>query len=243
MAYFYVRTQKNKYDLDVVIDATGDAEYAAATANLDWTRLSKLDSIPPNGAYILDGNVITVDSDNYSLIADIIFNKEEEYKLENGISTEIEQLPDEIEYATSDAFDVETKSDDTDYGDGRNMPKPMALPILGVEPTPENYNHWWYNLQDIKALIYSLENNLVSDTDRIATLSSAPNYAVRFDGHIPDTKLEYPYPDDTLAEYIDFLKQQEGHMQKCVSDIALLLQIDAEQLAPVPSDGEEAPVE
>lgn len=241
MAYFYVRTAKNKYDLDVIIDATGDADYATKTANLNWTRLSKLDNIPPNGAYVLDGNVITMDSPDYELIENLIFAKEEEYKLENGISTETVDLPPEYEYTTSETFEADSKDDDTEFGDARDMPVPMALPILGVEATAENYNHWFYNLKDVRALIFSLENDLASDSDRIATLTSPPDYSVRFDGHIPDKKLEYPYPESTLAEYVSFLKEQEGHMKKCVEDIALILQIDPTEPAPTPS--EEAPAE
>jgi hypothetical protein len=238
MAYFYVRTEKNKYDLDVIIDATGDADYVSSTSNLNWTRLSKLDTIPQTGSYLYDGKVITIDSEDYSTIEAVIHEKEELYKSENSISTECQELPEPVEYNESSVFEIDSNDDDDAYGDPRNLPLPMALPILGVEATAENYNHWWYNLADIRALISSLENNLASDTDNIATLNSAPEYAVRHDAHEPDKKLEYPYPNDTIDEYISFLKEQEGHMKVCVDNLALILQIDPNNLASMTSEEE-----
>lgn len=225
--YFYVRTQKNNYDIDVIIDVTSDSEFVANT-DFEWTRISKLTEAPPIGAYYHDGKVITLESDDYGIIEGIIFEKENQYKEENGISTEVPELP-----TTSDedipeiVEEIEEEPVSPEPGDPRDLPRPMARPIEGVPSTMENYTWWNDNLTDMIALIAAIEDREKVE-DRIVYLKNPPAFVKRSDDFEPPTTTQLPFPEDTVEEYLEHLNKQKGYMQDLVNRMKIDLMIPDE---------------
>ena len=68
---YYIRTKKNKYDVDVIIDVTADATYKNHTS-LEWKDADIAAPGPQVGNYWYDGKSIALDSSDYSLIEKII---------------------------------------------------------------------------------------------------------------------------------------------------------------------------
>ena len=68
---YYIRTKKNKYDVDVIIDVTTDSTYKNHTS-LEWKDADIAAPGPQVGNYWYDGKSISLDSSDYSLIEKII---------------------------------------------------------------------------------------------------------------------------------------------------------------------------
>ena len=68
---YYIRTKKNKYDVDVIIDVTADATYKNHTS-LEWKDADIAAPGPQVGNYWYDGKSIALDSSDYSIIEKII---------------------------------------------------------------------------------------------------------------------------------------------------------------------------
>mgnify|MGYP001438449156 FL=1 len=68
---YYIRTKKNKYDVDVIIDVTTDSTYKNHTS-LEWKDADIAAPGPQVGNYWYDGKSIALDSSDYSLIEKII---------------------------------------------------------------------------------------------------------------------------------------------------------------------------
>ncbi len=68
---YYIRTKKNKYDVDVIIDITTDTTFKNHTS-LDWKECDIASPGPTVGHYWHNGKSIGLDSADYSEIQDII---------------------------------------------------------------------------------------------------------------------------------------------------------------------------
>ena len=68
---YYIRTKKNKYDVDVIIDVTTDTTYKNHTS-LDWKECDLAAPGPTIGNYWHSGKSIGLDSGDYSEIQSII---------------------------------------------------------------------------------------------------------------------------------------------------------------------------
>ena len=68
---YYIRTKKNKYDVDVIIDITTDVTYKSHTS-LDWKDADIAAPGPTVGHYWHNGKSIGLDSADYSEIQSII---------------------------------------------------------------------------------------------------------------------------------------------------------------------------
>ena len=68
---YYIRTKKNKYDVDVIIDITTDATFKNRTS-LDWKDCDLPSPGPTVGHYWHNGKSIGLDSADYSEIQSII---------------------------------------------------------------------------------------------------------------------------------------------------------------------------
>ena len=72
---FYIRTEKNIYDLDIVIDVSDNKDFVE-TSGLSWVEIQQ-EEPPAIGMYYYEGKFISIDSEDYKIIEDIIFEFEE----------------------------------------------------------------------------------------------------------------------------------------------------------------------
>ena len=93
---YYIRTKKNKYDIDVIIDVTTDATYKNHTS-LEWKNADIAAPGPTIGHYWYDGKSIGLDSSNYSIIQKIITDIEEPLIAQRAADPEIPATPDVAE--------------------------------------------------------------------------------------------------------------------------------------------------
>ena len=78
---YYIRTKKNKYDIDVIIDVTSDSTFKSHTS-LEWKDADIASPGPIVGHYWHGGKSIGLDSADYSEIQTIINSVEEPIKVE-----------------------------------------------------------------------------------------------------------------------------------------------------------------
>jgi len=71
---YYIRTFKNEYGIDIIIDATENSDFVQSSG-LDWIEVANQEA--ENGNYFYDGKVISVDSDDYSIIQNLIDQKKQ----------------------------------------------------------------------------------------------------------------------------------------------------------------------
>ena len=68
---YYIRTKKNKYDVDVIIDVTTDSTYKNHTS-LEWKDADISAPGPQIGDFWYGGKSISLDSSDYSIIEKVI---------------------------------------------------------------------------------------------------------------------------------------------------------------------------
>jgi len=90
---YYIRTKKNKYDVDVIIDVTTDSTYKNHTS-LEWKDADIAAPGPTIGHYWYDGKSIGLESSNYSIIQKIIADIEEPLIAQRAADPEIPATPD-----------------------------------------------------------------------------------------------------------------------------------------------------
>jgi len=78
---YYIRTKKNKYDIDVIIDVTADSTFKSHTS-FEWKDADIASPGPTVGHYWHGGKSIGLDSADYSEIQTIINSVEEPIKVE-----------------------------------------------------------------------------------------------------------------------------------------------------------------
>lgn len=93
---YYIRTKKNKYDVDVIIDVTTDATYKNNTS-LEWKDADIAAPGPQIGNYWYDGKSIALDSSDYSIIEKIIDDIEEPLIAQRDPDPEIPAVPDVVD--------------------------------------------------------------------------------------------------------------------------------------------------
>lgn len=207
---FYIRTEKNYYDIDVVIDVSIDENFVISSG-LSWIRVDNQE-IPEIGNYYYEGKFISLNSEDYKIIENIIFEQEEVKRLER--EAEEERIRQEIEKQLSEnsiELPPQEINEEPKLIDPRTLPKPKAGPIIGIEINTENYNHWKSANDNLLVLIDALETKNPVVEDNVAKF----NPPVEF----PDgtTQSEFAFPDDTFEEYIDYLKQTEFYQKELLS--------------------------
>ena len=93
---YYIRTKKNKYDIDVIIDVTTDATYKNHTS-LEWKDADISAPGPQVGNYWYDGKSIALDSSDYSIIVKIIDDIETPLIASRDPDPEIPATPDVVD--------------------------------------------------------------------------------------------------------------------------------------------------
>ena len=93
---YYIRTKKNKYDVDVIIDVTADSTFKSHTS-LEWKDADIAAPGPQVGNYWYDGKSIALDSSDYSLIEKIIDDIETPLIANRDPDPEIPDTPDVVD--------------------------------------------------------------------------------------------------------------------------------------------------
>lgn len=239
----YIRTIKNLYGIDVIIDSTTDQKFVETTG-LEWISLSEeMNTLPKNGSYFYEGKIIPIDSEDYGNIISPIINKiedpfriereNEEKKMQEELELQLEQLemlrlespPEDDEFippVPPDPNDLETINELTSNGliDPRDLPPPQLSEMLDVESTEENFEEWKEKYYNISALLNALTSNSYKEVVERVVIFDPPFV-------FPDgvEQSNFPFPENTVEEYIDYLiKVKEIHV-KILDKICLDLDI------------------
>jgi hypothetical protein len=215
---YYIRTEKNNYNIDIVIDVT-DNEHFVQTSGLSWIE-TDVDISPQIGDYYYNNKFINLQSEDYKIIENIIFEYEEIKRIEREaeeerIRLEIERQMHEnpIEPAPPEL------TIDAPLIDPRTLPKPVPGPLIGIEITMQNYEHWSNANANTNVLINALETKNPVVEDRIAKFDPPIEFP---DGVIQS---EFAFPDDSLGEYIDYLKQTDFYQKELLTRMKAYLGI------------------
>ena len=170
---YFIRTKKNKYDIDVIVDVTSDVAYKDSTA-FTWTGVDLASPGPQAGSYWLNGKSISLDSSDYSEVQSIIESIEAPLKVsreatevttaENTLAAvEVKAIPGEggasarAEFlntkAQIDLAKNEGKSDAI-INDPVNVDSPEDL-----VSTTANYDHYVKQLADIDVMVAGLSSS------------------------------------------------------------------------------------
>jgi len=210
---YFIRTEKNNYGIDIIIDVTDDTDFVSNT-NLNWIQINS-EIKPEIGNYFHEEKIISMNSEDYSIIQEIIFEQEEIVRIER--EKEQERIFQEILKAQ------EEQSQNTDPSpdplevdlmppvDPRTLPKPVPGPIVGIEINMENYDHWKNANVNLNALINALETKNPTVEDKIAKFDPPLEFPDR------TTQSEFGFPDDSVEEYIDYLKQTDFYQKQLLT--------------------------
>lgn len=229
---FYIRTEKNKYDIDIIIDVSDNVEFVNAT-NFQWIEINS-EQKPEIGTYYYDGKLISIDSPDYSIIENIIFEYEEPLRIERDGQLRIEEeniandvfdeVAEEVEFFPI-SQDIEPPEDSEDIIEKRKqdmleLPPPKVNTYDVVESTQENLEQFIQNLDNIGIAIsaYELGNYTFSNNEVVFT--PPLEYT---DGTIQETTI-IPL-SITLEEQIQHLKDQREQMIILINRIKKDLQI------------------
>ena len=171
---YFIRTKKNKYDIDVIVDVTSDVAYKNVTA-FTWIEADIPSPGPIKGNYWLDGESIALDSASYSKIQTIIESIEAPLKVARIAAEppDADAVVRTIEYeaipgpggASARARQLEAQAQmdiakssalksDADINDPQNLDSPEDL-----VSTSANYDHYVEQLADIDVMVAGLSSS------------------------------------------------------------------------------------
>lgn len=203
----YIRTKENNYGINVVIDITTDENFVS-TSGLSWIQVESGD--PQIGDYFYNDMFINLQSDNYSIIEDLIFNQEEPLRLQRE-EEEARKL-EELQAQADDNFPNAPEPIETtpEVIDPHSLPRPVALVSLyeNIELTQEMYDHWSAVNANLKTLINGLENGnpTIDDNAKTATLSPP----IEFPDGASQSEFRY-HIDENFSDYLQYLKDTDGY--------------------------------
>ena len=219
---FYIRTEKNIYGLDIVIDVSDNKDFVK-TSGLSWVEIQQ-EEPPAIGMYYYEGKFISIDSEDYKIIEDIIFEFEEPKRIEREkeeqrlleeyqerIQKEMEELPPPPEPITIE--EIKEKIE--------NIPKPVAKPIEDVESTQENYEQWTIILKNLECSISAYDSGNYSVEDDIVVIFNPP---IEFPNGITQEQTILP-PSMTIEDQIEHLKENKNYVLELIERIKTDLKI------------------
>lgn len=218
---YFIRTEKNNYGIDIIIDVTDNSEFVSTT-NLEWIQIN-IDKQPEVGNYFHENKIISIESEDYSIIQEIIFEQEEVIRIER--EKEQERIFQEILRAQEEqSQNIDPSPDPLEIDlmplvDPRTLPKPVPGPIVGIEINVQNYEHWKNANTNLNILINALETKNPVVEDKIAKFDPPIEFP---DGTIQP---EFAFPDDSLEEYIDYLKQTDFYQKELLTRMRTYLGI------------------
>ena len=224
---FYIRTEKNIYGLDIVIDVSDNKDFVK-TSGLSWVEIQQ-EEPPAIGMYYYEGKFISIDSEDYKIIEDIIFEfeepkrierEEEEQKLleeyQERIRKEMEELELEELPPPPEPIPIEEIKERIE-----DLPKPVAKPIEDVESTQENYEQWTIILKNLECSISAYDSGNYSVEDDIVVIFNPP---IEFSDGITEEQVILP-PSTTIEDQIEYLKEHKNHVLDLIERIKTDLKI------------------
>ena len=240
----YIRTIKNSYDIDIIIDSTNNQRFVETTG-LEWICLpDDVDTLPENGSYYYEGKIIPLNSEDYDKIISPIINEieeplriqreKEEQRLKEEFELEFEskmleiQSNDEDEpeslfpVVPPDPLDIEEIERLKSLGaiDPRDMPPPTTIEFADVESTKENLEEWKEKYYNLCALVDALESKSYSEIVDNVVIFDPP---LEFPCGVEQS--HFPFPEETVDGYLGHLiKVKENYitlLDKMCSDLNL----------------------
>jgi hypothetical protein len=241
----YIRVQKDKYDLDVVIDVS-DNQLFVETSGLEWIEIT---GNPTPGDYYYQGKFIADHDGEYTNIQQVIHQLEEERKTAEGIVTGEPQPEgvvnqDEVQEEPNPVMPTEMKwvappppqvaADPLPHDlleptpfNPRDLSKPIVVNHVEnrdlVPSTAENLNKWQENNRNIKKLIERLQSGTGFSIDSEFIISFTPPLVYEdIDGDGTYEHTSNLMLDDTVEEYLEYLLEMDK------MHLALIARIQAE---------------
>ena len=210
---YFIRTKKNKYDIDVIVDVTSDVAYKDTTA-FTWTEVDLPSPGPQVGHYWLNGKSIGLDSTDYSEVQAVINSVEEPLRISREAAevTAESTLP-EIEVkaipgtggASARAEFLNSKSQmeiakntgksDATINDPVNVDSPEDL-----VSTTANYDHYVKQLASIDVMVAGLSSS--SNYTLTPAATEADQTVLTFD---PPLVFQNQNADGTDVSVTDFV--------------------------------------
>lgn len=233
----YIRVQRDKYDLDVVIDVS-DNQLFVETSGLEWLEIA---GNPTPGDYYYQGRFIADHDGEYTTIQQVIHQLEEERKAAEGIVTgepqpegevnenEVQEepnppMPDEMRWVAPPPPEVPRASPDPLPQDlvepttpiPRSLPKPIVPNNVEdrqlIPSTAEELNRWQENNRNLKKLIERLQSatGFTIDSEYHITFNPPLVYEdLESDGVYEQHTILMM--DDTVEEYLEYLQQMDRY--------------------------------
>ena len=233
----YIRVQKDKYNLDVVIDVSNNQLFVE-TSGLEWIEIT---GNPTPGDYYYQGKFIADHDGEYTTIQQVIHQLEEERKTAEGIVTgepqpegvvnqdEVQEepnpvMPTEMKWVAPPPPVVSAEPLPQDLLEPvqpvpRDLPKPIVPDLESdrvLEPsTAEKLNEWQEKNRNLKILIERLQSGTGFSINSEYNISFNPPL-VYDDPSGPGTfeHAGHLMMDDTVEEYLEYLdKMDEMHLR------------------------------
>lgn len=224
---FYIRTDKNKYNIDVIIDVCDNVEFVNST-NLPWIEVD-VEKKPENGNYYYDGKIISIGSDDYSIIENIIFEYEEPLREERDKNLPI--IPEEDDNLEN-IFDIVNENNqilppekppeitEEQKQEILQLERPKLNTYDEVESNQENLELFEFGLENIGRTISAYDSGNFTFSDNEVVFNPPIEYS---NGQIEE-KVIIPL-SISLEEQIQHLKNQREQMIILIDRIKKDLQI------------------
>lgn len=228
----YVRTDKNLYGLDIIIDVS-DNDHFVQTSGLDWINIDNSYS-PKIGDYWYQDNVISPGDDNYNLIEKIIFDVEEEKRLVR--EAEEKQFEEDQAKLLAQALDDAEKSDlmldspppiipeeppTIDLVEFvKSLPRPTLIPLSEVlkdeQKTPELLEEWTRKNNELVKLIGAVVNSTRFEDQKVYF----DPLLVENQGTPEEYTREFMLiPDSTKEEYLEHLRAVDADQKEFLTSL------------------------
>ena len=226
---FYIRTEKNIYGLDIVIDVSDNKDFVK-TSGLSWVEIQQ-EEPPAIGMYYYEGKFISIDSEDYKIIEDIIFEFEEPKRIEREKEEQklLEEYQERIQKEIEERQELEKElllplepiSIEVIKEEIGDLPKPVAKPIEDVESTQENYKQWTIILKNLECSISAYDSGNYSVEDDIVVIFNPP---IEFPNGITQEQTILT-PSMTIEDQIEHLKENKNYVLELIERIKTDLKI------------------
>jgi hypothetical protein len=230
----YIRVQKDKYDLDVVIDVSNNQLFVE-TSGLEWIEIN---GNPTPGDYYYQGKFIADHDGEYVTIQQVIHQLEEERKTAEGIVTgepqpegvvnqeEVQEepnpvLPVEQQWVAPPPPIVPADPLPQDLVEPvtvnpRSLPKPIVPTDINdknlIPSTAEMLNLWQEKNRNLKILVERLQSGTGFSIDSDYNIVFTPPLVYEDpDGSGTFEHTGHLMMDDTVAEYLEFLEKMDQY--------------------------------
>ena len=221
----HIRCITNKYNLNYIIDVCEDSDFAKLTENLNWVDI---DGTAKPGDYYYNNRVISLESEDYKIIEDIIFKQEEEERIRREQAEKLAQEAEEAKKAAEmQSLEAEEATGPIEpvvialpadlsklRAEAKSHPKPKSVDYFN-DPQPEKFTKedadmWDHRAVEIDRLISAVET---ATWDDHAVIYNPPHRIAP--GTEFESVREYDVvPHDTKEEYLTYLRANAENIKK-----------------------------